>query len=401
VTGKILAPLVGAGLGGAAMFALAFRAINRLQANEMAAKAEAYRLMNATARRGQTVFAGDSITEGYRVDEWFAGYTAETGQTVYNRGISAETSDQLLARWEDTVLALAPSRIVLLIGSNDLAKGTAPETVADNVRAMLAQAKAQDPAGRVTLLAVYPINPGQTSGIIRCALVGAGLGGAATFALAVRAINRLQAAEKAAKAEGYALMNATARRGQTVLAGDSITEGYRVDEWFAGYTAETGQTVYNRGISAETSAELLARWQDTVLALEPSRIVLLIGTNDLAQGVTPDAVAANVAALLDRTRATVPDGRVTLLAVYPINPGRTTGILRYALVGKKSPAKIARLNELLAGVAAAAGATWLDLTADLADATGALDPRLSHDGLHPNAAGYAVITARLVAALTA
>jgi lysophospholipase L1-like esterase len=233
------------------------------------------------------------------------------------------------------------------------------------------------------------------------ALGGAAVGGAGAIAFAFHTLNKVSAVEIAAKTEAYKAMNGHAQRGQTVFAGDSITEGYRVAEWFAGYTAETGQQVLNRGINAETSAQLLARWADTVLALEPSRIVLLIGTNDLAKGAEPEAVAANVKAMLAAAKQAVPDCRVIVQAVYPINPGAVGGIIRLAMVGKKSPAKIARLNALLADAAKEAGATFLDLTPALAGPDGLLDARLAIDGLHPNAAGYAVITPLVAAALTA
>ena len=180
-----------------------------------------------------------------------------------------------------------------------------------------------------------------------------------------------------------------------MFAGDSITENYKVGEFYADYTARTGQLIYNRGIGGDTSGELLARWDD-VLALRPSRLVLLIGTNDLARGIAPEVVAGNVRDMVVRARAAAPDAVIVLQAVYPINPGLTSGIGRLVLKGRKNPETIAALNDLLRRVAQDHDVRWLDLTPDLADATGALNPAYSYDGLHLNTAGYEVVTPRVL-----
>ena len=100
-------------------------------------------------------------------------------------------------------------------------------------------------------------------------------------------------AYKRSRAGSFAFLNQNyCEKGATVLAGDSITEGYTHTELFAEYTAETGIPVYNRGISGDTSDRLLERLEKTILNIKPKNLVLLIGTNDLGVGADADFALA-------------------------------------------------------------------------------------------------------------
>jgi lysophospholipase L1-like esterase len=205
--------------------------------------------------------------------------------------------------------------------------------------------------------------------------------------------------ERGVKTAGLSVMNETAKEGQTVFAGDSITENYRVAEFFTAYTAETGGLVYNRGISGEVSGELAKRFEENVLTLRPCTIVILIGTNDLAGGVEPAAIVKNIEQMMSLARSADPETKIILQAVYPTNPAVTpavTGrIISLMLHGRRTAASIGRLNELLRQKAKEYSAVWLDLTALLADETGKLNEKFTFDGLHLNAAGYWIVTENL------
>jgi lysophospholipase L1-like esterase len=202
--------------------------------------------------------------------------------------------------------------------------------------------------------------------------------------------------ERGVKTAGLSVMNGTAKKGQTVFAGDSITENYRVSEFFTEYTAETGYLVYNRGISGEVSGELAKRFEENVLTLRPRTIVILIGTNDLAGGVEPAAIVKNIEQMMLLARSADPETKIILQAVYPTNTAVTGRIISLMLHGRRTAASIGRLNELLREKAKEYGAVWLDLTALLADETRKLNEKFTFDGLHLNAAGYRVVTENLV-----
>jgi lysophospholipase L1-like esterase len=108
------------------------------------------------ARREQdrhaVVFLGDSITQG-----WGGGLGAAfPGVKVANRGISGDTTRGVLIRLQDDVLALDPAAIVLLIGTNDLEEHATPETIAGNLKLILAAIKQHDPRVPVILCQVFP-----------------------------------------------------------------------------------------------------------------------------------------------------------------------------------------------------------------------------------------------------
>jgi lysophospholipase L1-like esterase len=78
---------------------------------------------------------------------------------VANRGISGDTSRGVLIRLEEDVLALDPAAVVVLIGTNDLDEGASPETIAGNMRLILARVKQHDPRVPIVLCLVFPSSP--------------------------------------------------------------------------------------------------------------------------------------------------------------------------------------------------------------------------------------------------
>src|SRR5436190_15463187 len=102
--------------------------------------------------QGALVFLGDSITQGWGDD--IGG--AFPGLKVANRGISGDTSRGVLIRLKDDVIALKPAGVVLLVGTNDLADKAEPETIAGNVKLILAELKKHDSKMPIVLCQVMP-----------------------------------------------------------------------------------------------------------------------------------------------------------------------------------------------------------------------------------------------------
>jgi lysophospholipase L1-like esterase len=102
--------------------------------------------------RGAVVLLGDSITQGWGED--FSGWFP--GMKIANRGISGDTSRGVLIRLKEDVLALRPQAVVLLIGTNDLEEKAAPETIAANLKLILAELARQDAKMPVVLCQVFP-----------------------------------------------------------------------------------------------------------------------------------------------------------------------------------------------------------------------------------------------------
>ena len=154
--------------------------------------------------------------------------------------------------------------------------------------------------------------------------------------------------------------------GSVVLLGDSITEG---GEW-----QELLPTlpVVNRGISGETASQLLGRVGSPLN--RPAAVVLLIGTNDLARGVSGLHVADTVRRILDQIEWTCPDSPVLLQSVMPRSP-------KFAAEIRDLNARYRRLADARARV------DYIDLWPLLSDGP-SIRPTYSFDSLHLNGAGY-------------
>ena len=160
-----------------------------------------------------------------------------------------------------------------------------------------------------------------------------------------------------------------------VFLGDSITQGWGDD--LGGKFP--GVKVANRGISGDTTRGILLRLQEDVLALHPSGVVLLIGTNDLEESAAPETTAANLRLILVALKRHDPAMPVVLCEVFPSS------------ATKKRPAdSIRRINRLYqAAVRDQPQVTYLDTWTLFANAEGDAKPEEFPDLLHPNAAGYA------------
>jgi lysophospholipase L1-like esterase len=173
--------------------------------------------------------------------------------------------------------------------------------------------------------------------------------------------------------------SAWARRAQQdqkalVFLGDSITQGWGDD--LGG--SFPGVKVANRGISGDTTRGVLIRLKEDVLSLEPSGVVLLIGTNDLEENADPETIAGNLKLILAAIKAHDPKMPVILCQVFPSSET------------KKRPAeKIKKLNQLyLAAVKGDAQVTYIETWLLFADAQGDAKKEEFPDLLHPNKIGY-------------
>jgi lysophospholipase L1-like esterase len=193
----------------------------------------------------------------------------------------------------------------------------------------------------------------------------------------------------------YAAANAAlgpARPGEqrVVFFGDSITDNWS-KPGHGGFFP--GRPYVNRGIGGQTTAQMLVRFRADVVALGPAAVVILAGTNDISGNNGPVSTASiqdNLASMAELARA---HGiRVVLASILPVTDDEKgadgTPITR---TRDRPPATIAALNEWIAAFAAREGHVHLDYHAALADSRGALKADLNDDGLHPNAAGYAVM----------
>ena len=169
---------------------------------------------------------------------------------------------------------------------------------------------------------------------------------------------------------------------RVVFMGDSITQGWRI-EGPNGYFP--GKPYINRGISGQTTPQMLVRFRQDVIDLKPKAVVILAGINDIAGNTGPETleeIEGNLASMAELAAAD--HIRVVLCSVmpafdFPWSPGM-------------NPApKVLALNAWMKSYAAEKGHVYVDYHSAMKDERDGLPAALSHDGVHPLAAGYAVM----------
>jgi lysophospholipase L1-like esterase len=177
--------------------------------------------------------------------------------------------------------------------------------------------------------------------------------------------------------------------GRVVFYGDSITDawGRSRGSFFP------GKPYVNRGISGQTTPQMLVRFRQDVINLHPAAVVILAGTNDIAGNTgpeTPEQIQDNFKSMIDLAKTNgirVIVSSILPAADYPWRPGQ------------KPALKIQALNNWLAGYCVNHGAIYLDYYTAMADDNGGMKAGLSSDGVHPTTAGYAIMQPLAQAAL--
>ena len=177
---------------------------------------------------------------------------------------------------------------------------------------------------------------------------------------------------------------------RVVFLGDSITDGWH-NPANGGFFP--GKPYVNRGISGQTTPQMLIRFRPDVIALNPEVVVILAGTNDIAGNTGPmtlQSIEDNLASIAELARA---HGiRVVFASLLPVSDYEKTadGQPRNQTT-RRPPEQIKALNEWMKKYAAENKLTYLDYYSAMVDDKGFLKDELSNDGLHPNAQGYQVM----------
>lgn len=184
---------------------------------------------------------------------------------------------------------------------------------------------------------------------------------------------------------------------RVVFMGDSITDSWKLNEYFP------GKPYVNRGISGQTTPQMLVRFRPDVIALKPKVVVILAGTNDLAGNTGPmslEDIEGNLVSMAELARA---NGiRVVIASVLPINDyAKNKEGAPVVRSTARPPEKILALNKWIREYAAANNLIYLDYFSATVDEKGFLKAGLAGDGLHPNAEGYKIMRSLAESAIAA
>ena len=169
--------------------------------------------------------------------------------------------------------------------------------------------------------------------------------------------------------------------GRVVFLGDSITDGWKLATYFP------GKPYVNRGISGQTTPQMLVRMFPDVINLKPKAMILLAGTNDIAGNTgsaTFQQITENIQAIFELAQAH--NIKVILCTIMPVSdygPRKMTP--------KRPPSDILKLNDWIHAYAAKSGAIVADYFKAVVDDKGMLKDGFSRDGLHPNDKGYELV----------
>ena len=168
---------------------------------------------------------------------------------------------------------------------------------------------------------------------------------------------------------------------RVVFLGNSITIGWldAVPDFFK------GKDYINRGISGQTTPQMLLRFRQDVVALQPKVVVILAGTNDIAENtgpVTLDQIMDNLRSMAEIAKAN--KIKVVLSSVLPA--------FEYTWrPGLKPNEKIPKLNTMIKAYCIENNLVYLDYFSAMANEKNGLDDDLAHDGVHPTKKGYKIM----------
>lgn len=186
-------------------------------------------------------------------------------------------------------------------------------------------------------------------------------------------------------------LNSKAQKGQIEFTGSSLMQHFPVNE--IAMSADLPMKVYNRAISGYKTQDLIDNIGPLVLDIEPSKIFINIGTNDLAAAdISDEQLLTNYKTIIDAIHDRLPETKVYMMAYYPVNEnGGTDQPFDSHAFDLRNNAAIDAMNEKLSVLAGEWGCEWVDANDGLRDSEGKLRKELTVEGIHMYAQAYQIV----------
>ena len=193
----------------------------------------------------------------------------------------------------------------------------------------------------------------------------------------------------------YREANRTVKSAQVVFMGDSITDNWQQSR-FGGFFP--GKAYVDRGISGQTTPQMLLRMRPDVIDLKPKAMVVLAGTNDIAGNTGPMTDEEIEGYLASMSELAAANGiKVVLASITPISDYHVTN--NNPQTSQRPMTRIKAVNDWIKAYASKHGHIYLDYFSAMTDERGLLKTELSGDDLHPNEKGYAIMSPLAEAAI--
>lgn len=170
-----------------------------------------------------------------------------------------------------------------------------------------------------------------------------------------------------------------------VFLGDSITYMYNLEKYYSNYN------VVNSGISGNTTSDILSDMENRVYKYNPSKVFLLIGTNDIERKISEDETIANIKKIVEKIRKHRPYAKIYVESIYPINDTDSNKI-DHKMVGIRTNKIINKYNKNIKKYCDSNNISYINIYNNLIDNDNNLKLEYTRDGLHISDDGYKVIT---------
>ncbi len=177
----------------------------------------------------------------------------------------------------------------------------------------------------------------------------------------------------------------TYNKESIVFLGDSITSRYDLNKYFPNYN------VYNSGIAGNMTKDILDNMENRVFAYNPTKVFILIGTNDLVySGLDNDGIKNNIEEIINKIYEKNSNTKIYLESIYPVNNS-----INKEIVETRTNENIKDLNNKIEKICNNK-CTYINMYDNLTDKNGNMKRIYTVDGLHLNKIGYKVITNKLI-----
>lgn len=200
--------------------------------------------------------------------------------------------------------------------------------------------------------------------------------------------------EQATKVRNFRTLNKMAQKGAVLFTGSSLMEQFPITEM--AISAGITKPVYNRGIGGTTTDDFLREIDTVLLDLQPAKVFINIGTNDMTDRVYGDKwkdhLAENYEKIIKTAVEKIPGVEIYCMAYYPTNrhlPGQTEW--QWGMLKDRSPENIAECNDRVRAIAEKYGQHYINVNDGLYDENGEQKTEFAIDGVHMYAAAYEIV----------
>lgn len=199
------------------------------------------------------------------------------------------------------------------------------------------------------------------------------------------------------KVRNFHYLNMLAKKGETVFVGSSLCEQFLISEMLQ--SVEPRLCVYNRGIGGDVTEGLMTRMEESVFELEPKKVFINIGTNDISRPeYTREKLLNNYRSILCSIKERLPETKIYIMSYYPVNrevPWIDAELLKN-MFGARTNEELRIVNGLLKELSEELSCTYIDVFDCLLDKSGNQCIDYTIDGMHMFANGYKIVLDRLM-----